>query len=161
MPTSFVSRKEIRIAAIALALCAYRASAPQNATFSLTVDVEDQTGARIPGASFTATDRATGAQFESKAGATGQAVVHLVPGAYDLKAQARGFEVWEEKNVKLNAEQEWVFTLRVGSMGCPIVISGDSLIPLEHLQVMEEIPIEPLRQFVPPAKPLRHKRHWF
>jgi hypothetical protein len=155
-----------RAVAVALVLCACRAGAQKNSTVRFTVNVEDQTGAHIPGASLTATNTATGASLRATADASGQAIVHLDPGTYDVTAQAKGFDAWKQKAMRLNSDQEWDFTLRVGSYGGPIVIgpiviSGTWIPELEHRTVSAEIESEPIEQLAPPAKPLRHKRHLY
>jgi Carboxypeptidase regulatory-like domain len=150
-----------RAVALALALCACRTEAQNNATVRLTVDVQDQTGAHISGASLTATDTTTGASLRATADATGQAIVHLNPGTYDVTARANGFDAWEQKAMRLDADQEWDFTLRVSSYEGPIIIEETWGPEPEHQAVSAEIQAEPLEQITLPAKRLHHKRHLF
>jgi hypothetical protein len=147
-------------------LCACQVEAQQNATVRLTVDLQDQTGARIPGASLTAIDTATGASLRATADATGQAIVHLAPGIYDVTARANGFDPLKQRTMRLDADQEWDFTLRVSSYGDPIIFNGPLVTgPLaldpEHQTVSADIQAEPVQQLALPARPLHHKRHLF
>jgi hypothetical protein len=147
------------IAVIAIALCACPVLAQQPAEGTLTVVVSDQSGARIPAANIAATNEITGARFAATADASGQAVVHLLQGRYELIVGAAGFLSWTEKDVEVAAETGWAFTLAIGLSSSPVV-AADPTIPLER-QVLEEIPLIPMQQFVQPAKLLRRGPRWF
>jgi nitrous oxidase accessory protein NosD len=151
----------IRIVVIALALCACSALAQGPAEGTLTVVVEDQTGARVPGAHIAAFGQATGTHFEATADASGQAVLHVGQGSYKLRVRFTGFEIWNEENVKVNAETQVTATLAIATFfSGPNVIEAPDM-PLERLTLAAEIPLVPTQQFAPPDKPLRHKARWF
>lgn len=169
MSEALVSVEEIRtatmrIAAIALAFSACTALAQQLAlgTLPLTVTVEDQSHAPIPGARIVASARASGVRFEAISNGNGQAVIHLVQGGYDLKVLANGFRTWEDKDIEVIAEIKRTAILVVESHTGPVVIAEERpRIQLEDQPLSAEIPLIPLQQFIPPARLLRHRRHWF
>jgi hypothetical protein len=153
----------MRIDVIALALCACTALAQQPARGILSVVVKDQSGAVIPGAHIVASVQAKGARFEAIANGNGQAVVYLDQGSYYLKVWARGFKTWEDKEVEVNAETYRAVTLIAPDdhWGEAWVTSDSIGIPQEHQVLATEISLIPMQQYVPPAKPLHHKRRWF
>jgi hypothetical protein len=150
----------IRIAATVLALCASSALAQQPAKGALTVVVKDISGAVIPGARIVVTAMRTGAHSETTTDRSGQAVLQIDQGSYDLKVRFTGFTSWEEEEVKVNAETQRTVTLNIAPSCGPIAIEAPDM-PLEHQVLATEIPLIPMQQFTPPAKPLRHKMHWF
>jgi hypothetical protein len=152
----------IRIAVIALALCACSVLAQEQAMGTLTVIVTDETGARIPGAQLEALAAATGVHSASKADEIGQAVLHLDQGNYELKVRAMGFASWGKSKVEVSAETQSTVTLRVAESDTPMIKLEPPLdSPVEYRPLTAEIPKIPMQQFVPPAKPLRHRAHWF
>jgi hypothetical protein len=152
----------IRIAAIALALCACTVLAQQPTVGILSVLVKDQSGAVIPGAHIVATVLTTGTRIEVTANGNGQAVVHLDQGSYDLKVWARGFETWKDIEVEVNAETYRAVTLIAPDVHREVWVTSDVIeIPQEHPVLAAEISSIPMQQYVPPAKPFRHKRRWF
>jgi hypothetical protein len=152
---------QIRIAAIALALCACSALAQQPAKGTLTVVVTDEIGAWISGARITATETQTGARFDAIADGKGQAVLHLAQGSYKLNVQAKGFISWEESKVEVTLETQRTVALVVANCGCSIIVEGPVGPPVEYLPMTAEIPLIPMQQFIPSAKPLRHRARWF
>lgn len=128
----------------------------------LSVVVTDATGAVIPGARIVAKALVNGTSYEATTDATGQAVVQLNQGSYDLKVRARAFMPWEEKEVDVNTEIQRNVTLMIAENVCgPCVVVEGPEIPLEHQPAIAEIPLIPMQQFDLPAKPYRHRRHWF
>jgi len=79
----------VRIALIALALSAGTALAQEQVQTTLTVVVTDTSGARIPGALIVASNQTTGLRFERATDGTGQAIVYLDKGTYELRVQAQ------------------------------------------------------------------------
>jgi uncharacterized membrane protein len=152
------------IAIIVLALSANMAIAQQSEESTLTVVVEDQAGAVIPGAHVTATAQATGTRIYALTDTNGQAIVHLEHGNYELKVQARGFEAWEDKVVELNAVMQRTVNLEFGHLvECgPCIDTMIPEIPLEHPGLTADLPpISIQNEFFPPLKLLRHRSHWF
>ena len=150
----------IRKAVIALALCACSALAQEPSKGKLTVVVTDRSGAVFPGARIAVTMAMTGMPVEATTDASGQAVLHLAQGSYELKVQAKGFESWEESKVEVTSETQRAVVLRVASTGCPISVQAPE-IPLERQALAAEIPLVPMQQFAPTARRPRHRPHWF
>jgi hypothetical protein len=76
--------------------------------------------------------------------------------------QARGFQLFQEKDVEVKAEMQRDVTLLIGINECgPCVTPDIPEIPLERQAVAAELPLIPMQQFVPPAKPIRRRPHWF
>ena len=155
-----------RIAALAFAVCACTALAQQHAEGTLIVDVTDTAGVRIPGAAIEVTAEGSGARFDAATDATGEAVLHLDQGSYELKVQARWFKTQEEKQIEVNATTYIALKLPLQcGPGCIIddveVSADDSEIPLEHRPVAAELPLVPMQQLVLSGTPIRHRRHWF
>ncbi len=73
--------------------------------------VTDQTGAAVPGATLTLTQKETGFVYNSTSNGTGGYVFGgLNVGTFDLKVTAKGFEAYETSGLTLNVSQ----TLAVG-----------------------------------------------
>jgi hypothetical protein len=152
-----------RIAVFALALSSCTALAQKHAKVTLTVVVTDQSGAIIPGAYIAATNQATGSRFEAPSDANGQAVVDLNEGTYKLTVTARGFQQYTEKDAALRAETHKKVVLSISNLvecgPCVSLIPVADVreIPSEHQPIAAEIPLIPMQQFVPLAKPYRPK----
>src|SRR5580700_6889494 len=87
----------ISFALLVLALvscaCPCVARAQGETTSAITGDIADATGAAVPGATVTITNRATGFQRSVKTDGEGHFnFPQLKPGAYSVKAEAPGFE---------------------------------------------------------------------
>ena len=150
----------IRVAAIALALSACSAFAQNPAKGTLPVVVKDIAGAVIPGARIVVTAIKTGTHSEATTDNSGQAVLHLDQGRYELKVRFAGFASWEEKEVRVNAETQRTAFLNPAFYSGPTVIEAPEM-PLERQPLEAEIPLIPMQQFVPLAKPLRRRARWF
>jgi len=150
------------IVAATIALGACTTTAHAQATATLTVIVQDVSGVRISGARITATNEASGKRFDTTADATGEAVVQLAPGSYDLKVQAMGFISWAARNADVSAETKRTVTLNIGGVCSPcLVIVEPPDIPLEYQTPAAEIPLITMQQLAAPAKPLPRRSHWF
>jgi hypothetical protein len=150
-----------RIAVIALALAVCTAHAQEHAKTTLTVDVTDPIGSVIPDARIMATDQVTGSRLFLDADANGHAVIPLDQGTYKLKVEAPGFEHWEESEVIVNAEMHRDVSLRIAALTFNDPIYAQPEIPVERQPVAAELPLIPMQQFVAPARPIRHRPHWF
>jgi hypothetical protein len=158
---TIVRMTSARILAMVLALSLCPALAQKPTEGMLTVMVLDQTGAPIPGARIAAIATVTGLRFEATTDGTGQAALHLIQGNYELKVEFPGFQRWSEKRVEVNTE--WVkrnVTLMLDQCEPCMVVEVPN-IPLESTPMTAEIPLIPMPQFVPRAKPLRPGAHWF
>src|SRR6516162_2522123 len=75
-------------------------------TGSLSGNVEDKTGAALPGATVTATSQGTGISRTTKTDDTGHFLLPLLPiGIYTLQVSAQGFQTVEEKDIKLQVDE--------------------------------------------------------
>lgn len=153
---------KLRIAALAIYSCTIFAQNQVQSTLSITVI--DPTRAHVPGAHLAVTDETTGARLEATTDASGQATFHLNEGHYDLKVWAKAFKSYEEKPIEVKTETHRDVTLHIADTGGPPLVQGTPEFPLETLlepqMLASEIPLIPIQQFLPTAKPLRHRPHW-
>jgi hypothetical protein len=158
-----------RIAAIVLGFlpCTVLAQHPEMGT--ITVTISDQNGAIIPGAHVVVSGGAKASRSEAISDGSGVAVFHVHQGGYDLDVKARGFWTYREKIFEVTKQTQIAVTLRIAEAGCSCGYppSLDDYPPVEHSQLVTEIPLIPIEQFVLPARPLsvfakrpRPKWHW-
>jgi hypothetical protein len=150
-----------RIVVLAFAVCACTSFSQDPAKGTLTVEVTDQTGARIPTARITIAGEAAGSLINAMADSNGQATIHLNRGTYVLRVQASGFMTYEEREIEVKAETHRDVTLRISQICEPIVVQEGAEIPPDRQQLAGEIPLISMQQFSPTAKPLRRKSRWF
>ncbi|MGB0062864.1 MAG: carboxypeptidase-like regulatory domain-containing protein [Terracidiphilus sp.] len=108
-------------------------------TATLTGTVQDSTGGVIPNAKVTLTDEATKeGRVETTNGAGLFAFPSLVPGTYDLKAAAKGFEAKVVTGIVLNAgdtREVPALSLAVGAETLTVTVSAsEEMIPVENGQ---------------------------
>src|SRR5580658_2110548 len=92
--------------------------------------VTDQTGAAVPGAILTLTQKETGFTYTSVSNSTGGfQFPGLNVGNYDLKAAAKGFEAYTATGLPLNVSQTLAtdIKLTVGAETVEISVSADAL----------------------------------
>jgi Carboxypeptidase regulatory-like domain len=92
--------------------------------------VVDKSGANVPGASVTVTDRATGLQREAKTDASGHYLVPLLTaGTYTVGVTASGFQGAEAKDLTLRVDQaqELNFTLSAASVSTTVEVAADAV----------------------------------
>src|SRR5580692_11208784 len=92
--------------------------------------VTDQTGAAVPGASLTLTQKETGFTYTSVSNSTGGfQFPGLNVGNYDLKATAKGFEAYTATGLPLNVSQTLPVEIKltVGAETVEISVSADAL----------------------------------
>jgi hypothetical protein len=108
-----------------------------------------------------ATNEDFGVRLNARADATGEAVVHLNQGSCEMGVVVTGFQEWVAKKIQLNGENQRVVTLLVGTLDCGqrVVVESPG-IPLGPNPLFAEIPLIPMQQFAPPARPLRRRRRW-
>jgi hypothetical protein len=98
-------------------------------TATLTGRVEDPQGAVIANAKVTATNVATGTSHTANTTGAGlYTIPDLVPGAYDVKAEAKGFAIGESKGMKLNVgdSRDLNFRLTVGTATQTVEVTGQA-----------------------------------
>ena len=121
-------------------------------TATLTGTVQDSTGGVIPNAKVTLTDEATKeSRVETTNGAGLYAFPSLVPGTYDLKAAAKGFEAKVVTGIVLNAGDTRTvpaLSLTVGAETLTVTVSAtEEMIPVEngaHTDVLSSKDIDTL-----------------
>jgi hypothetical protein len=92
--------------------------------------VTDQTGAAVPGASLTLTQKETGFVYSVTSNSTGGYVfAGLNVGTYDLKVTAKGFEAYLATGMALNVSQTLArdMKLTVGAATVEISVTADAL----------------------------------
>jgi len=113
----------------------------QQLTATLSGIATDQTDARIPGATVTIVNDATGDKRDTKADSAGFfSVPALVPGTYTVKISAKGFASWEETGVLLNQGDSRTLPnihLKVsGDINAVTVISGaEAEVPVDTAEI--------------------------
>jgi iron complex outermembrane recepter protein len=86
---------------VAFALCSFPAFAQQTGKISGTV--RDASGARVPGATLTATNQATNATLTVASSADGSYSVQVAPGLYSVTVSLKGFGRQTLKDLKIEA----------------------------------------------------------
>jgi hypothetical protein len=92
--------------------------------------VTDQTGAAVPGATLTLTQKETGFVYSSVSNSTGGfQFPGLNVGTYDLKATAKGFEAFTRTGLTLNVSQTLAtdIKLTVGAESVEVSVIADAL----------------------------------
>jgi outer membrane receptor protein involved in Fe transport len=115
------------IVGLAGLLLAAQIAAAQTGTASISGTFTDPNGAVVPGAKLTITDVDTGQQFTFTTDAAGSYVAPgLLPGNYELRAQANGFVTEVRKGIVLTVAQEAQlnFSLKIGSVTQEVTVEG-------------------------------------
>lgn len=97
--------------------------------------VVDTSGAVVPKATITVTNKDTGVASSTPVNETGEyQVLALIPGKYSVKASAQGFETAVRDDIELHVQDRLTidFTLKVGSINQEVVVSAGE--PLLHTQ---------------------------
>jgi len=87
----------------------------------------DSSGAVVPKASITVTNKATGVAITTPVNDSGEyQVLALIPGSYTVKASADGFESVLRDDIELHVQDRLSieFVLKVGSMTQEVVVTG-------------------------------------
>jgi hypothetical protein len=95
----------------------------QEVTANITGQVTDPTGAAIAGVKVTATDTQRGTQYSAETNADGRYRISNVPvGAYDIKAEAKGFQTATVSHVTLDLNQtaKIDFPMQVGNVSTSV-----------------------------------------
>ncbi len=98
---------------------------------SIVGTVEDQTGAVVPRATITITNKATGVTRETTADEAGRySLVNVLPGGYDLKVTASGFRPLTRSDVMvtINTVTRVDVRLEVGALTEQITVAASSIV---------------------------------
>ena len=99
-------------------------------TGSLSGNVEDKTGAALPGATVDATSQGTGISRSTKTDDTGHFLLPLLSiGIYTLQVSAQGFQTVEEKDIKLQVDEnrEVNFSLNPAAVQQTVEVSATAV----------------------------------
>jgi hypothetical protein len=113
----------------------------QNITATLSGSVEDQTGAKVPGAGVLIVSETTGDKRDTSADSSGfWSVTALHPDTYTVTVSAKGFSTWKETGVLLNQGDSRTVAnihLKISSdVNSVTVISGrDAEVPVDNAEV--------------------------
>src|SRR5499427_1450301 len=115
----------------------------QTGAASLTGIVSDQSGAKVPGATVTATNQATNVAYTAVSNEAGNYSITSVPvGTYVLKAELSGFKTATTDPIQVEAKAivRLDFTLQVGAVEETLLVTGQSpLLQTESVTVGEVI----------------------
>src|SRR5689334_10976787 len=140
-----VQRLLVSFLSFLLALSVLHASAAfaQTGAASLTGIVSDQTGAKVPGATVTATNQATNVAYTAVSNETGNYTITSAPvGTYVLKAGLSGFKTATTNPIQVEAKAivRQDFTLQLGAIEETILVAGQApLLQTESVTVGEVI----------------------
>src|SRR5207249_4729585 len=134
-----VSTLSLFLALVLLPVSAF----PQTGAGSLTGIVADQSGAKVPGATVTATNQATNVAYTAVSNEAGNYSITSVPvGTYVLKAELAGFKTATTNPIDVEAKAivRLDFTLQLGAIEETILVAGESpLLQTESVTVGEVI----------------------
>jgi hypothetical protein len=115
----------------------------QTGAASLTGIVSDQSGAKVPGATVTATNQATNVAYTTVSNESGNYTITSVPvGSYVLKAELSGFKTATTTAMEVEAKAivRLDFTLQIGAVEETLLVTGQSpLLQTESVTVGEVI----------------------
>jgi hypothetical protein len=115
----------------------------QTGAASLTGIISDQTGAKVPGATVTATNQATNVEYTAVSNESGNYTITSVPvGTYVLKAELSGFKTATTNPMEVEAKAivRLDFTLQIGAIEETLLVTGQSpLLQTESVTVGEVI----------------------
>jgi hypothetical protein len=101
----------------------------QSMTGQISGSVVDPQSAVIPGATVTLTNALTGQTREVESGAQGAFVfTQLLAGTYDVSVSASGFKVYEQKGIKLSANEKVALSgvqLQIGTTAETVEVTAD------------------------------------
>src|SRR5712691_6755802 len=115
----------------------------QTGAASLTGIISDQSGAKVPGTTVTATNQATNVTYTAVSNDTGNYTITAVPvGTYLLKAELSGFKTATTDVIQIEAKAivRLDFALQIGAIEETLLVTGQSpLLQTESVTVGEVI----------------------
>lgn len=107
----------------------------QTATTALIAgQVNDGSGAAVPGATVELTSKATGTTMKQTTNAVGQyTLANVAPGEYELKVTAQGFRAATVGNLKVEVSKSYTqnFTLEVGQVTETVAVTAEARVELQ------------------------------
>jgi hypothetical protein len=125
-----------RLGVVCLFFCAFLLNA-QEFRSTLTGRVVDPTGAVVVGAKVEAIETTTNSRYETDTNSEGLYTFPLLlPGVYELTAEAKGFQKFSQRGIQVNANARVAqeIALKVGSTNESVTIMSDAA-PLESVRV--------------------------
>lgn len=133
-----------------LLACSFSVSA-QVFTARLSGTIQDPAGAPVPGATVTATQVSTNAKRSSVTESTGVYIIPLLlPGTYEVRVEAPGFQPQIRKDIELGANQTATldFALRIADVTQTVDVTGDvPLLQTETTNLATTIDARTIEQF--------------
>jgi hypothetical protein len=128
---------------VAMALVTPAAAVAQTGAGALTGIVSDQSGAKVPGATVTATNQATNVDYTAVSNEAGNYNLTSVPvGTYVVKAELSGFKTVTTNPIQVEAKAivRMDFDLQLGAIEETVLVAGQSpLLQTETVTVGEVI----------------------
>src|SRR5215472_5587413 len=124
---SMLTRRILCVVLVCSVVCICSTALFSQANGSFSGTITDKTGSVIAGATVKITSQQTGVSREAKTDDSGHFVVPLLPvSVYSIRAEAQGFQATEEKDLKLqvNEEREVNFTLAPASVTEQVEVSA-------------------------------------
>ena len=123
--------RTLRVVSLVVAVAAFstQALAQGETTSAIVGQVADATGALVPGATVTITNRDTGMKRSVRSDDAGRFnFPQLKPGSYSVKVEAQGFEPQQNDGVfsGLGQKQTVNFTLRVARSSETVEVNGEA-----------------------------------
>lgn len=112
--------------------------AAQEVTAAITGRVTDPSGATVPGAKVTATDKMRGTEWPTQTNPDGFYNLPRLPvGTYNLKVEASGFQAYLQNDIllQLNQVARINVSLKVGAVTQTVEVSGEA--PILHTDTMQ------------------------
>ena len=133
-----MNRSRLRISSFSVAsilggllLCSSLTWAQESTTGSIVGVVRDETGAVIPGAAISLTNKGTGAQRTALSSETGDfSIPGLLPALYDIRVQMSGFRAYMVQGLELKINQVVRLDVRlgVGQLTESVTVSGGAVL---------------------------------
>ena len=114
---------------IAISLCALTPLLGQEARGTILGRIADQSGSLIVGAKVEATNTATGVHYTSTSNGTGDYILpFLIPGAYDLVVESRGFRTSKRSGIAVRESDRVTIdtTMQVGEASQSVQVMAES-----------------------------------
>ncbi len=120
----------MRLSALALCLAPFTFLLGQGLTGQISGSIQDSTGSRVPGATVTATNTATGQVREAISDNDGDFVfTQLLPGTFQVSVNKEGFKRYEQRDIVVTATERVVLrsvVLDVGALTETVSVTAEA-----------------------------------
>ncbi len=139
----------LRYVALVVILAGFSGAVRAQDVASITGQVTDKTGGRVPDASVKLTNTRTGAEYESKTGASGEFLIARVPagGGYTLTVSKADFKTVTFSNITLAVTEtaSYNVTMELGGLTETVEVTAESLPTLNTTDAAISDDIDPRR----------------